>query len=66
VLDELAIGARVNTFDLLVRGVARTNRLREQATRPQTRLDDFNAVGPLRMTDTPQVLAVQGVGNELQ
>jgi hypothetical protein len=32
----------------------------------QTRLDDFDAIGPLRMTDAPQVLAVQGVGNEPQ
>jgi hypothetical protein len=64
--DELAIGARVNPLDLLVGSVARGSRFREQAAGAQPRPDDFNPIGALGMIDAPQVLAVQGVGNELQ
>jgi hypothetical protein len=56
----------VNPLDLRIAGVARGNRLGEQTAGAQARLDDFYTLRALGMADAPQVLTVEGVGDELQ
>ena len=56
----------MNSLELDVACIARRDGLAENARAAQALGDGFDALGPLRMSDPAQMLAVERVGNELQ